>query len=175
MKNNSVLSSQAFGLLLCSSSNPFISTQCTDKILWQWKLLWMFMEAPLLFWRGKSLTVVITQHTLNPLRQCWCPYLHSVDTNHNLQLIYTGQKALLFPTTAPQCRNHSQVLQILVKVTEKLRCVLAECVTASKPTAQSRLCSQWLGVNKTSLSARFLFFLCVCVYEIANHIFIRSS
>lgn len=114
------------------------------------------MEVPLLLWRGQTTSdcsSTITQHTSTPLRQLWCLWLHTFpNTDRNLQLICTGQKALLPPTKPPQCRNHSQVFQIPAKGAEKPRGVLAGWVTLPKPTAPSRLCPHRLVVNKASLS-----------------------
>lgn len=93
-----------------------------------------------------------------------------------MQLICTGQKALLPPTKPPQCRNNKQVFHIPVKIAEKPRGVLAEWLTLSKPTVLG-LCPQRLGVNKASLSGFFLggFVWGFFWYEITKHIFIRSS
>lgn len=122
------------------------------------------MEAPLLFWRGKSLTVAITQYT---------PSTHSGNADVSTCTLWTQTTTCSWSTR--DRKLYSFQLQLLsAGITARYyryqwkslrnRCVLAEWVTVSKPTAQSRLCSQWLGVNKTSLSARFLFFfLCVCM------------
>lgn len=117
LKNNSILSSRAFGLLFCYNSNLLVSMQCTAVILSQQKLLGMLTELPLLFQRSKAWAAA--QQSLSTASP------HSDNSNAftcmpSLALITSAQDRKLCCFQPIQCRKHSQVLEIPLNVIEKL-------------------------------------------------------